>query len=224
LVLSNDWWCGQRIRDVGGTSFVCAPNNVGEVGGGFGGSGFGGGFGGGSTRQCLACEQLTAPPLHGALPEATHVAWRVLLGPTAASGDYDKFLEKGPKEVLDALHLLCIQKGINIPLEYPPVAGKGADAPSTLSETPSETLLITCESIRDSEDKAVLEACLTSRTEHSIECEADLHCPAVDALNEASSSPKHASAAPRKLGSQLWKKLAQARSQKPAYIRSLLPL
>ena len=34
LVLSNDWWCGQRIRDVGGTSFVCAPNNVGEVGGG----------------------------------------------------------------------------------------------------------------------------------------------------------------------------------------------
>jgi len=24
LVLSNDWWCGQWIRDIGGTSFVCA--------------------------------------------------------------------------------------------------------------------------------------------------------------------------------------------------------
>jgi hypothetical protein len=53
LVLSNDWWCGQWIRDIGGTSFVCAPPNT-----------------------CLACAKLTPtlPPMHGALQEAAHVA------------------------------------------------------------------------------------------------------------------------------------------------------
>ena len=46
-----------------------------------------------------ACAKLTPtpPPMHGALPEAAHVAWRVLLGPTAHSGDNQKFLENGPK-------------------------------------------------------------------------------------------------------------------------------
>ena len=121
------------------------------------------------------------------------------------------------KQVLDDLHLLCVKSGTNIPLKYPPVAGKdfSADAPSA----PSETLLIACESILDSEGKALLEASLTSRTAHSIKCETDLHRSAVDApVND------DAPAARRKSGSQLWKKLAQASSQKSAYIRSLLPL
>jgi hypothetical protein len=196
LVLSNDWWCGQRIRDIGGTSFVCAPPNA-----------------------CLACAKLTPapPPMHGALTEAAHVAWRVLLGPTAPADDYQKFLENGPKQVLDALRLLCVQSGMNIPLKYQPVAGKGfsTDAPSA----PSETLFIVCESILDSEGKALLEASLTSRTEHSIECETDLHRSAVDAPVNVD-----APAAPRKSGCQLWKKLAQASSQKSAHSRSLLPL
>ena len=192
LVLSNDWWCGQRIRDIGGTSFVCAPPNA-----------------------CLACAKLTPtpPPMHGALPQAAHVAWRVLLGPTAPSGDYEKFLENGPKQVLDALHLLCIQSGMNIPLKYPPVAGK--DVSNGAPSAPSETLLIACESILYSEGKALLEACLTSRTEHSIECETDLRRPAVDAPGNVD-----APAAPRKSGSQLWKMLAQAVRVKSLFLSS----
>jgi len=175
--LSDDWWCGQQIRDVDGTTFVCDPPNA-----------------------CTACAQLSQLPMHGGLPEAAHVTWKVILGPKAPSGDFEKFLEAGPKAVLDASRLLCIQTGMNIPLRYPPVAVDAvalgaADAPST----PAETLLIACESILDSEGKALLEACLVSRTEHSIECEEAVPAPAVDA-----------SSAPRKSGSELWKKLSQA--------------